>query len=107
MKAGYQYLRYLFLTAALVAPAAIMTSAQGQDDRSQEDNHRNDQNQKRVYDRAHKDYHNWNDNEDRSYRQYLGEQHKDYRDYSKLKRNQQNEYWNWRHKHPDGGQERN
>lgn len=102
MKAGYRYLSFPFLTATLAAPAAITTSAA-----SQEDNRRNDQQQTRVYDRAHKDYHNWDTNEDRSYRQYLGDQHKNYRGYSKLNRNQQNQYWNWRHSHPDGGQEKN
>lgn len=72
MKAGYRYLSFLFLTAALAAPAALTTSTA-----SQEDNHRNNQKQTRVYDRSHKDYDNWDSNEDRSYRQYLGEQHQD------------------------------
>ena len=95
MKAGYPYLSFLFLGAALMAPVAISTSAAMQDD------HRDERKQTRVYDRSHKDYHNWNDNEDRSYRVYLGEQHQDYREYSRLNRGQQNKYWNWRHSHPD------
>lgn len=55
----------------------------------------------RVYDRDHGDCHEWDDHEDRTYRQYLGENHEDYRDYSKLPRNEQRDYWNWRHSHPD------
>jgi hypothetical protein len=55
----------------------------------------------RVYGRDHGDYHNWDDHEDRAYRQYPGEKHEDYRDYSKFKRNEQSDYWNWRHAHPD------
>ena len=109
MKGGYRHLAFLFLTAALTAPATINAAPQDdrrQEDKRQEHNDRNDKKQTRVYDRTHKDYHNWSDNEDRSYRQYLGQQHKDYRDYSKLKRNEQNQYWNWRHSHPDDGQDR-
>ncbi|HSY98483.1 MAG TPA: hypothetical protein VK788_03225 [Terriglobales bacterium] len=95
MKAGYRYACFLFLTAALAAPMAIRTSGATQDD------HRDDKKDTRVYDRSHKDYHNWDDNEDRAYRQYLGGKHQDYREYSKLNNKQQNTYWNWRHSHPD------
>jgi hypothetical protein len=95
MKAAYRYLGFVFLSAALTAPVAIRTSAATQDD------HRDEKKQTRVYDRSHKDYHNWDDNEDRTYRSYLGEQHKDYRGYSTLNRSQQTHYWNWRHSHPD------
>ncbi len=95
MKAAYRYLGFIFLSAALTAPMAIRTSAATQDD------HRDEKKQVRVYDRSHKDYHNWDNDEDRFYRQYLGDQHKDYREYSKLNHNQQDAYWNWRHSHPD------
>jgi uncharacterized protein YecT (DUF1311 family) len=95
MKAGYRYVSFLFLSAALTAPVAIRTSAATQDD------HRDDKKQTRVYDRSHKDYHNWDDNENRTYRVYLGEQHQEYREYSTLNHGQQNKYWNWRHSHPD------
>jgi hypothetical protein len=107
MHHSYRYFFSSFvLTAALAAPLAISATAKPQDNGRQEDNHRDHRDQNKVYDRSHKDYHNWDDNEDRSYRQYLGEQHKDYRDYSRLKRNEQNQYWNWRHSHSDGDQER-
>jgi hypothetical protein len=94
MKTAYRYLSFIFLSAALTAPVAISTSAA-------QDDHRNDKKDTRVYDRSHKDYHNWDGNEDRAYRQYLGDKHQDYRDYSKLNHGQQNTYWNWRHSHPD------
>lgn len=100
MKAACKYLGFLVLGAVLIAPIAISTKAASQDDKRQEENHR-DKKQKRVYDRTHKDYHNWDDNEDRAYRQFLSEKHMAYRDISKLKRNLQDEYWNWRHDHPD------
>ena len=102
MKAGYRHVAYLVLTAALVAPTAMTTVGVAQDDQHH-DNQRTDQQnqQKRVYDRSHKDYHDWNDNEDRAYHQYFQEQHKTYRDYSKQNRTGQDQYWNWRHDHPD------
>jgi hypothetical protein len=53
----------------------------------------------RVYDRAHRDYHNWNGDEDRLYRQYLEEHHRQYRVYSRMNQKQQREYWQWRHDH--------
>lgn len=100
MKSGYRYLSFLFLTAALTAPLGVITSAASQGDKRQEDNRTKEKKQRRVYDRTHKDYHIWDENEERSYRQYLKEKHQDSRDYFKLKRNQRNEYWNWRHNTP-------
>jgi hypothetical protein len=55
----------------------------------------------RVYDRSHKDYHQWTPQEDHSYRQYLGDQHMKYRRYSKLNQKQQGTYWTWRHSTDD------
>jgi hypothetical protein len=53
----------------------------------------------RFYDRAHRDYHNWNGDEDRLYRQYLEEHHHHYRAFSRMNRQQQLQYWQWRHDH--------
>jgi hypothetical protein len=61
-----------------------------------------DRAERRVYDREHKDYHVWSTEEDRSYRGWLGSNHIPYRDVNKLKRAQQQEYWRWRHDHPNG-----
>ena len=52
----------------------------------------------RVYDRSHKDYHDWNDEEDHAYRAYLTTNHQTYRPIAKLSRSQQTKYWNTRHK---------
>ena len=60
-----------------------------------------DHHEKRYYDRNGKDYHTWNNNEDRAYRQYLGEQHRDCRDFNRTNRSQQQQYFTWRHTHPD------
>jgi len=81
----------LILAGALFAPIATSAAARPQDASVQV----------RVYDREHKDYHNWDDREDRAYRQYLSEQHIKYRDYKHLTASRQRAYWKWRHEHPD------
>jgi hypothetical protein len=91
MHRAHRYIASLFLTAALAVPVAIMAAAEPQ----------NAGVQVRIYDRDHKDYHNWDDREDRAYRGYLTEQHQTYRVYSKQHRNTQKQYWMWRHSHPD------
>lgn len=62
------------------------------------------QDRDRVYhDREHHDDHHWNENEDKAYRRYLEERHETYRAFEKRKAKQQQEYWRWRHAHPDQG----
>jgi hypothetical protein len=78
----------LVLSAALIGPAVA---------RAGDPNHQD----KRYYDKAGKDYHAWNSNEDHAYRAYLQDQHREYRDFGKINRGQQQEYFKWRHGHPD------
>jgi hypothetical protein len=74
MHRGHRYfLSSLFLIAAIAAPSAIRAAARPQDNGRQGDNHRDDKDRYRVYDRSHKDYHNWDDNEDRLSRVSRGE----------------------------------
>ena len=102
MHRGYRYLfSSFFLTAALAAPSAMSAATRPQDNGRQEEQNRDNNDRNRVYDRAHKDYHNWGDNEDRSYRLYLGERHREYRPFAETKQRDQSAYWNWRHRHPD------
>jgi hypothetical protein len=101
MNHRYRYVFSFFvITAALAAPSAIR--ARQQDDRHQEE-HQRDGNREgeRVYDRSHKDYHNWDANEDHAYRGYLQGNHREYRPYAETNSRQQRSYWNWRHSHPD------
>jgi hypothetical protein len=81
----------LLLAAALVTPVAIMATPAPQRVGVQV----------RVYDHNHKDYHNWDDREEASYRRYLVEQRRSYREYAKQQPRTQDQYWNWRHRHPD------
>jgi len=102
MKSGYRYLfSSICLTAALALPSAMSYAAPQQDNGRQEEHRRDDNDRNRVYDRDHKDYHNWDDNEDHHYRQYLGERHRDYHPFLEAKAKEQRAYWNWRHNHPD------
>jgi hypothetical protein len=102
MHRAYQYLfSSLVLTAALAAPSAMNAATRPQDNGRQEENHRDDRDSNRVYDRYHKDYHNWNDHEDHAYRGYLQERHRDYRPLAEQRQKDQKSYWNWRHSHPD------
>jgi len=86
-----RFVSSLLLVAALSAPTAIMARPKPQDANVQV----------RVYDRYHRDYHNWDDREDRAYRRYLAAQHKRYREYNRQHYTVQRHYWNWRHHNPD------
>jgi hypothetical protein len=59
------------------------------------------QDAKKYYDRDHKDYHAWNDNENTSYHKFLTEKHYKDHEFTKAPKKEQQEYWNWRHDHPD------
>jgi hypothetical protein len=57
----------------------------------------------RYYDRDHRDWHAWNENENRAYRHWLMEERREhqYREYRRLNAGRQREYWRWRHEHAD------
>ncbi len=77
----------LLLGAFLITPAAIQA--------------RDDDHPKKYYDRNHKDYHEWNDNENTAWHRYLSERHEKDRDWDRASKRDQQAYWNWRHEHPD------
>jgi hypothetical protein len=85
----HRFVASLILGAALLAPVSILAAANPQDVSV------------RVYDRNHKDYHNWDDNENRAWTLYLTNNHAKYHEYSKANKREQSNYWNWRHSHPD------
>ncbi len=74
----------LLLAAAIVAPLAGSGCAA----------------RVRYYDEYHGDYHRWDDGEVRAYRVWLGERHYEWREYNRLNRDEQRDYWRWRHDHP-------
>jgi hypothetical protein len=91
MHASRRYFAPLFLAAALVAPVAMVAVPVPQDAKVQV----------RVYDKDHKDYHDWNDKENRAWGQYQTENHQKSYEFSRANNKQQSQYWNWRHSHPD------
>jgi hypothetical protein len=91
MRHTHRYIGSLFLAAVLSAPVAIMAAPVPQDASVQV----------RVYDRDHKDYHNWDDNENRQWGIFLTNNHRKSHEFAKANRKEQSEYWNWRHAHPD------
>ena len=88
------------LTAGLMSPISARLHAATQDDRAREESKKEDS-KKRVYDRDHKDYHNWDDRENRSYEEFRRDHPKYNEDFFKADSSQQSEYWKWRHEHPD------
>jgi hypothetical protein len=78
-----------FLAVAILAPAAIRANAA------------TPQVVVRVYDRDHRDYHNWDDREIHSYGIFRADHPKYNVTFSRTSRRQQREYWNWRHAHGD------
>jgi hypothetical protein len=91
MRLATRYIASLFLAATLAAPLSVVAAGAPQDAGVQV----------RIYDRDHRDYHNWDDREDRAYRGYLTGRHETYREYNSQNHRTQRQYWKWRHEHPD------
>ena len=56
---------------------------------------------KNYHDAKHNDEHEWNEHENRAYRIWVKENHHKYRDFAKLKEEERESYWAWRHEHSD------
>jgi hypothetical protein len=80
------------LCAALTVPIAIAPTALFADDHSTA---------RKYHDKKNNDDHEWNNHEDQAYRMYAKENHRKYKDFSRLKDNDQQAYWGWRHDHSD------
>lgn len=84
-----RFLNATLLCAALASPFTITpTSLLAQD-------------RKTYHDKQHNDDHQWNDHEDKAYRMYAKENHRKYVPFVKLKEDDQQSYWGWRHEHSD------
>jgi hypothetical protein len=90
MKTLNCYAAALLLAVSLTAPLVMADDH----DKQRYDN-------KRYYDKSHKDYHQWNENENRSYGLYLNEKHMQVHVWKKARPTEQQQYWKWRHEHPD------
>lgn len=92
----FRTLSTLLIGAVLCGPATFLA-------RADDDHHEHDKVKiKRYYDADRHDYHEWNEHENRAYRRWMEERReREFRDYVRMKREQQREYWRWRHEHPD------
>jgi hypothetical protein len=90
MNSTHRIVASLFLAAALVTPATIIAAPTPQVGV-----------QVRVYDRRHRDYHNWDGRENRAWGVYLTNNHRRNYEYSRANRREQDRYWAWRHHNPD------
>ena len=79
-----RYVGHLLIAAALVVPLAESGCAA----------------RVRYYDDYHADYHHWDNREDHAYRVWLRERHYEWREFNRLNRDEQHQYWSWRHDHP-------
>jgi hypothetical protein len=75
--------------ALIVAPLAIAPTALRAADRHT------------YHDNAHNDDHQWNNHEDRAYKMWNQENHRKSTPFVKLKVDDQQAYWGWRHDHSD------
>lgn len=79
-----------FLGAALIAPLVIAPIASQAADRPRS-----------YHDNQHNDDHQWNAHEDKAYGMWVKENHRKKTSFVKLKVNDQQAYWGWRHDHSD------
>jgi len=79
------------LSAALMVPIAMAPRVM----RAEE------QTARTYHDKQHNDDHQWNGQEDKAYRAYVKDTHRKYRDFDKIKENDRQAYWGWRHDHSD------
>ena len=79
------------LSAALMSPIALAPRVLRAED----------QKTRNFHDQQHNDDHQWNGQEDKAYRIYAKENHRKSSNFAKLKNNDQQNYWNWRHEHSD------
>jgi type III secretory pathway component EscR len=86
------FLNAVLLGAALIAPIAMAPIAlQAQEHKTA----------RTYHDKQNNDDHEWNNHEDQAYRMWAKEKHRGHSDFSKLKENDQQDYWGWRHQHSD------
>jgi len=79
---GSRYFSSLLLAAAFFLPAVTTGCATHN-----------------YHDPYYNDYHRWNHGERVYYNQWVIETHHDHRDFRRLNRDEQKQYWEWRHNH--------
>ncbi len=80
-------LKTSILAISLVGPVAMNTALKAQD--------------RSYHDAGHNDDHAWNDHEDKAYRIWVKQNHRKYVAFGKLRDEDRENYWRWRHDHDD------
>jgi hypothetical protein len=83
-----RFCRAGLLGAALLVPVSTTAIAWGAEPRV-------------YHDGQHNDDHKWDAHEDRAYRIWAKQNHRKYRDFGKLREEDRQAYWGWRHEHSD------
>ena len=83
---------FALLGTALTASLSMAPSVLHAQDRTAERNY---------HDARHNDDHTWNSHEDRAYRMWVKENHRRYTNFDRLKEDDRQAYWDWRHEHSD------
>jgi hypothetical protein len=95
----FRFLNAALLGAALIiAPIAMAPTALRAEDQK---NAKDQKNARTYHDKAHNDDHQWNGQEDKAYGMWVKENHRKSTSFAKLKENDQQAYWGWRHEHSD------
>jgi hypothetical protein len=91
------------LNTALCTAAVFVSVLPGfaQDRKNDRDRPQQRQSSYAYYDSKHRDWHPWNEQEQQSYQRYAKEHHSANSNFASDSEREQQEYWNWRHKHPD------
>jgi hypothetical protein len=85
MNLSSRWLSSLLLGAALISPLITTGCAE--------------RGYYRVYDPYYHDYHRWDDHETVYYNQWQTENHRENKDFRQRNKDEQKQYWDWRHSH--------
>ena len=98
------FVRTALLTGTLIGTIAVAPTALRADDHHDDhhhDDHHHDDHARVYHDRGHNDDHHWDAHEDRAYRIWARENHRPYEDFNRLRDEDRQAYWAWRHEHSD------
>jgi hypothetical protein len=87
-----RFLNVALMAAALVVPVTVVSTLRAEDHVTV----------RTYHDRGHNDDHEWNSHEDQAYRIWAKQNHRRYySNFDKVKVEDQQAYWGWRHEHSD------
>jgi hypothetical protein len=94
-------MRKLLLILPMSGALLLSTNLFAQDRDHGRDHDDRADNRRHLYDKHHKDYHDFDEHEDRAWRMYWQQRHRGYVDWDRANERQREDYWKWRHNHSD------